>query len=191
MAVMPTLPVALSAVGTLALGAVQRLSQGLPFADVLRGGGRSNSSAAPSDAANAIATQSPELALAHPNRLADLEKVRRETEAALQRFGQSARQRLGKAGIDLSLPIDLQSDGHGGVLASGDHPQRAFIEQLFGDNPDLARAFHELLQRLYSMRPLDPTENGQPTDAWDATRISLVLKGEEATVQFNDPAAAI
>lgn len=44
-------------------------------------------------------------------------------------------------GIGTNPPAELTSDSEGNVCVKGDHPQKAKIEQLFADHPDLANDF--------------------------------------------------
>lgn len=44
-------------------------------------------------------------------------------------------------GISLSPPVELTTDGEGSVRVKGDHPEKAKIEQLFADNPELSNDF--------------------------------------------------
>ena len=45
-------------------------------------------------------------------------------------------QRLSAAGIDLTIPIELRTDGTGGVAVDDPHPQRAEIEQLIATDSE-------------------------------------------------------
>ncbi|MCE5269976.1 hypothetical protein LLH00_01675 [bacterium] len=49
-----------------------------------------------------------------------------------------------RAGIDTSTEISLTTGYDGSVLVSGEHPDKAKIEKLFADNPELANRFREV-----------------------------------------------
>lgn len=54
------------------------------------------------------------------------------------------RQLFESAGIDTSKEIRLKMAGDGSIVVSGDHPQKAEIERLFRENPDLRNQFAEV-----------------------------------------------
>jgi hypothetical protein len=67
-----------------------------------------------------------------------------ELHDELDAFGRRLRARFAAAGIDVSVPIQLKSDGRNGVIVAGSHPQRAEIEQLFAAGSELTSTFHYL-----------------------------------------------
>jgi hypothetical protein len=54
------------------------------------------------------------------------------------------RQQLAAAGISLSQPVELTSNGAGGIAVAADHPQRAAIESVLGSDFLLEHDFNQL-----------------------------------------------
>jgi len=80
-------------------------------------------------------------------------------EQAVERFRESAYQRLTAAGVDLSQPIELQSDGLGGIQVAGEHPDRALIEQTLSGDLNLQQQFRSLAEKYAQANPsLDPRD---------------------------------
>src|SRR5262245_46454572 len=69
--------------------------------------------------------------------------------AIQQRIGE-LRQRiarhLAEAGIQLSQPVELISDGQGGIAVAGSHPQQSAIEEALNSDVLLERDFHRLVE---------------------------------------------
>jgi hypothetical protein len=57
---------------------------------------------------------------------------------------QRIQQQLATAGIQLSQPVDLVSNGQGGIAVAGPHPQQAAIEEVLGSDVLLERDFNNL-----------------------------------------------
>ena len=74
------------------------------------------------------------------------ESLKRRIEQLAERI----RQQLEAAGIDMSQPLSLTSDGLGGISA-GDHPQRAAIESLLESDVLLLRDFERLADEHQSL----------------------------------------
>jgi hypothetical protein len=53
-------------------------------------------------------------------------------------------QQLAAAGISLSQPVELTSNGAGGIAVAADHPQRAAIESVLGSDYLLEHDFNQL-----------------------------------------------
>jgi hypothetical protein len=51
---------------------------------------------------------------------------------------------LAAAGINLSQPLELTSNGQGGIAVAGSHPQQAAIEEALGSDVLLERDFNQL-----------------------------------------------
>ena len=137
-------PVALgSAIGAAALtfgrGAVGAAGKGLSFAAELLGGGSSQSDAAQES------TQAADAAI----------KLR--CHELSERIGRQ----LTAAGIPLSEPVDLVSNGQGGIAVASDHPQRAAIEAALGNDV--------LLERDFNMLSGDYEEFSQSNGAGDSS----------------------
>ena len=69
-------------------------------------------------------------------------------QAALKLRADELRQRierqLAAAGIQLSEPVELISNGVGGIAVAGSHPQQAAIEEALGSDVLLERDFNQL-----------------------------------------------
>lgn len=69
-------------------------------------------------------------------------------KAALQQRTDALRaqlqQQLSAAGISLSQPVELVSNGQGGIAVAGAHPQQAAIEAALGSDVLLERDFNQL-----------------------------------------------
>ncbi len=70
--------------------------------------------------------------------------LRRFVERELKEFVSELQQRLARAGIDTSIAVDLKANVRGEVVVNGSHPQRAEIEAIFSENPELAGRFRQL-----------------------------------------------
>jgi hypothetical protein len=57
---------------------------------------------------------------------------------------QRIQQQLAVAGIRLTQPVDLVSNGQGGIAVAGPHPQQAAIEEVLGSDILLERDFNNL-----------------------------------------------
>lgn len=142
-------PVAMgSAIGAAALtfgqGAVGAAGKGLSFAAELLGGGSGQSDAAKDS------TQAADAAI----------KLRcRELS---ERIGRQ----LTAAGIQLSEPVDLVSNGQGGIAVASDHPQRAAIEAALGNDV--------LLERDFNMLSGDHEEFAQSNGAGDSSPTLII-----------------
>jgi hypothetical protein len=57
---------------------------------------------------------------------------------------QRIQQQLAVAGIQLTQPVDLVSNGQGGIAVAGPHPQQTAIEEVLGSDILLERDFNNL-----------------------------------------------
>jgi hypothetical protein len=71
------------------------------------------------------------------------EKEREQLQQRIEALTARIKQQLAEAGIDVTQPLTLTSDGLGGIAAA-DHPQRAAIEELLGSDYLLLRDFDRL-----------------------------------------------
>ena len=116
----------------LAKTAVQAVNQGLSFAAEL-----AKSATADGNATDEEASRLAELRSDHAARIAEFaDRIRRELEAA---------------GIDLEEPIEVTSDGLGGIALASDHPQRAAIQELLATDVLLQRDFQRLADEQESL----------------------------------------
>ena len=89
---------------------------------------------------------------AEPLEVADM---RRDYDQKLAGLESRLQVEFAKAGIETSPPFQLQTDTEGKVRVAGDHPQKAQIEQLFADNPDLRDDFAEVNAKADFLRAAD------------------------------------
>jgi len=59
-------------------------------------------------------------------------------------FTERIRRHLAAAGVKLAQPVQLISDGLGGIAVAGSHPQQAAIERAIGSDVLLERDFNRL-----------------------------------------------
>ena len=110
---------------TLGRGAAGAVGNGLSFAaELLRAAGGASSTQQSSNDASAAAT--------------DAFKLR--IDAMQQRI----QQQLATAGIQVTQPLELISNGQGGIAVAGSHPQQAAIEEVLGGDVLLERDFNNL-----------------------------------------------
>jgi hypothetical protein len=124
-------PVAVgSAIGAAALtvgrGAVGAVGNGLSFAaELVRA-----ASGGSADAAQAQGRQA--------------EAAKAAIKSRTDELRQRVEQQLAAAGVQLSQPVDLVSNGQGGIAVAGPHPQQAAIEEAVGSDVLLERDFNQL-----------------------------------------------
>ena len=73
------------------------------------------------------------------------------------------RRQLASAGIDLFEPVELVSNGQGGIAVAGPHPQQAAIEEALGSDVLLERDFHLLATDHRDLAEQLPTAALPPT----------------------------
>jgi hypothetical protein len=109
---------------TLGRGAASAVGNGLSFAaELLRAAGGSSSTEQASDVSAAAQ-----------------KALKPQIDAMQQRI----QQQLTAAGIQLTQPVDLVSNGQGGIAVAGPHPQQAAIEEVLGSDILLERDFNNL-----------------------------------------------
>jgi hypothetical protein len=106
------------------------------------------------------------------SRLQDAALRARELRDETAEFAEQLRSKLAAAGIDVTSPLELKTDGQQ-VLLDDPHPQRAKVEALFAADAELANAFHELAA-AYS------------TDATIRSRLDPYRLGGEFRLQISD-----
>jgi hypothetical protein len=110
---------------TLGRGAASAVGNGLSFAAELLRSASGTSSTAKS-AADASASQQKALEL-------QIDDMQRRIQ-----------QQMATAGVQLMQPVELVSNGQGGIAVAGPHPQQAAIEELLGSDILLERDFNNL-----------------------------------------------
>jgi hypothetical protein len=122
-------PLALSsAMGAAAVGgrlAAAAVGDGLSFAAELLRGATGGPAATPTGGAEVI-------------------HLREDLAERIASLAGRIRQHLVAAGIELSQPLELVSDGLSGIAVAGAHPQQAAIEQALGNDVLLLRDFDRL-----------------------------------------------
>ena len=110
---------------TLGRGAASAVGNGLSFAaELLRAAGGGSSSAEQTSDTSAEAQKA----------------LQSQIDAMQQRI----QQQLAAAGIQLTQPVELVSNGQGGIAVAGSHPQQAAIEEVLGSDILLERDFNNL-----------------------------------------------
>jgi|SRR5262245_8996690 len=110
---------------TLGRGAASAVGNGLSFAaELLRAASGGSSSTEPTADASATAQKAFQL--------------------QIDEMQQRIQQQLVAAGIQLTQPVELVSNGQGGIAVAGPHPQQAAIEEVLGSDILLERDFNNL-----------------------------------------------
>jgi len=73
--------------------------------------------------------------------------IKQRTDALRQRI----EQQLAAAGIQLTQPVDLVSNGTGSIAVAGSHPQQAAIEEALGSDVLLERDFNQLAGNYHEL----------------------------------------
>ena len=84
-----------------------------------------------------------------------VEDIRGNYEQNLAGLRDRLRQQFAEHGIDTSSEIRLQTASDGSVFVAGDHPQKAEIEQLFVDQPQLRDRFVQVDAQASFMRAVE------------------------------------
>jgi hypothetical protein len=112
-----------------------------------------------------------------------IEQLRQQTQSAKQNFLKLMNQKLREAGIDPSVAINLQTDSQGNVSVTNDHPDKAMIEALFGEDPDLKQSLEQLSTSATALRDAQqPKAAAMGTNA-DQT-LNLTLRGTDVEIAF-------
>ncbi|HVV99736.1 MAG TPA: hypothetical protein VHB77_05330 [Planctomycetaceae bacterium] len=111
---------------------------------------------------------------------ARIEQLRQQTLAAKQTFLKLMNQKLREAGIDPSVAINLQTDSSGNVAVTNDHPDKAMIEALFGEDPDLQQSLEQLSKSATALRD---AQQPQAAGTGDQT-LNLTLRGTDVEIAF-------
>lgn len=90
--------------------------------------------------------------------------------------------RLAAAGIDASLPFELRLNGRGRVDEISGHPDRAYIEELFLDDPALTAKFQELNHRVREEEQQQRALSLHPTRAPEPV---VVVEGPRLKMRFD------
>jgi hypothetical protein len=161
---MPVVPVAglSSSIASSATSVGSRLAS--PFASML--GQAASQGASPTTSAAASATSA----------------LQQQANAALDGFRKQFQALLIANQIDISQPIQLQSDGLGGVDVSADNPDAGHIKSLLQSRPDLVAQFASLNQQFAALRAADPT---QSNSAQQNTKFGVTFSGQQATIAFS------
>ena len=110
---------------TLGRGAVGAVGNGLSFAAELMRATSGTTSAAERPVDSSIA-------------------AKKAIQQRIDELQQRIQQQLAATGIRLSQPLELVSDGAGGIAVAGPHPEQAAIEEVLGQDVLLERDFNML-----------------------------------------------
>jgi hypothetical protein len=139
--------IAPAAIGTAALtfgrGVLSTAGKGMSFAaELLQGASGSSSNSQASPAKND-----------------QLDTLKQRMADMQQRIGQQ----LAAAGIQLTQPVDLVSNGQGGIAVAGPHPQQAAVEEALGSDVLLERDFNQLAGDYQELQPAASDGDMPPT----------------------------
>jgi len=147
---------------TLGTSALAAASRGLSFAAELARG--ASSSPANADQPGTTANATPASAGTATDQAADLMRQR-------------ICQRLSEAGVQLSQPVTLVSNGQGGIAVMAPHPQQAQIEETLGSDMLLEHDFNQLASQAASS--VAPSSDGQP-----AAGFSLIVSPPDTGMRY-------
>jgi hypothetical protein len=99
------------------------------------------------------------------------------TDQAADVLRERITQRLSEAGVPLSQPVTLVSNGQGGIAVVGPHPQQAQIEEALGSDLLLERDFNQLASQVASSAA--PASDGS-----SAAGFSLTVSPPAAGLRF-------
>ena len=160
--------------GNVAVQAISRLSDSLPFAQIFQGDAASHSAANTSSESTALRID-PETRVQYE---AMLQNIRRMRDELHQKIGAELQQR----GINLDEPIAVTQDGDGRLLESSGSWDRAEIEQMLEENQALAHEFRELFRHVQTLRRTGLSAHGLPDDT-EPTPVRLWMEEDRAAIQ--------
>ncbi len=99
---------------------------------------------------------------------------------ALAAFRQQFQSLLAANNISTSQPIQLMSDGHGGIDIAPGAPNASQIKSLLQNHPEITSQFASLSQTFLSLRAADPTQAASAQNI-----LNVTLSGSQATVSFS------
>ncbi len=107
------------------------------------------------------------------------------TQANLAAFSTELRKVFSENGIDTTQEIDLKTNELGKIEAANDHPDKAKIEALFEENPELAAQFQQLSSSATAEQLNSKSAAAQYAQASTAsTQFHLVMQNETARTYF-------
>jgi len=156
--------IAPAAIGTAAIafgrGVLSTAGKGMSFAaELLQGAGGSSSNSQ-----------------ASPPKNDQLDSLKQRMADMQQRI----QQQLAAAGIQLTQPVDLISNGQGGIAVAGPHPQQAAVEEALGRDVLLERDFNQLAGDYEELL------SGTPTDDMPATLTIGIPKSRAISLADSD-----
>jgi hypothetical protein len=162
MGLSPLLPIAGAAFGSLADKALDKITDGPSFLEVLQGSLGINDS---------VPTEEKKAA----EEAVSINELTEQLEA----FIRKVQQKLAATGYDASFPVELKGDGRGGIVLEHPHPDRTAIENLLSDDGELGEEFHRLAQEFAAAR-----EHHGPWASRDAKDFRLRLDKTGAHVDL-------
>ena len=108
-----------------------------------------------------------------------LTHVHRLAQRRLDEFLVEFRGSIASEDIDWSEPIELKSDGRGGVILARTRPDRAALEDYFASTPGLAAAFHRLAAAVTTAAKIQ-LPSGRRLDG----EFRLIVSQSDAEIRF-------
>jgi len=107
----------------------------------------------------------------------------KKAQLALNAFHQRLMQLMANSQVDTSQPIELQSDGQGGVQVAGNNLDADKITSILNDHPELVAQFQSLAQTFGQLRAGDPTQAAD--DALHPPVFGITINGQQAQATFS------
>jgi hypothetical protein len=106
-----------------------------------------------------------------------------KAQNALNAFHQTLLKLMADGQVDTSQPIQLQSDGLGGVQVAGNNPDADKITAILNDHPELVAQFQALAQSYGQLRAADPTLAA--ADTLHPPVFGITINGQQAQATFS------
>lgn len=108
----------------------------------------------------------------------DVEDYRKQLES---QFSSAVKSDLTEMGLDPDIEFNLVLDANGDLSVISDHPDKAYIEQYFADNPEMVDVF----KHIQALSNLKKAQQRAPEQAAEYTRnMKLSLQAEAVQAFF-------
>jgi hypothetical protein len=161
--------------GNVAVQAISRLGNSLPFAQIIQGGANDPQRAG-SPAESTALRIDPETRIQYEAMLQNIRRMRDELHEKIEA-------ELQQRGVNLDEPIAVTVDGDGRLLESSGSWDRAEIEQMLEENQALAHELRELFRHVQTLRRMGLSVHGQPADT-EPTPVRLWMEDDRAAIQI-------
>ena len=118
------------------------------------------------------------------NQPLNVSRIKTDAAEQVSRFQQQLVRLFAEQGIDVENGVQLQLDSLGKVRVVGDHPQKAEIESLFVQHPDLADSFRGLSARATLLKAIEETTSSQHADSIAAPKVDTSASHSDASPRF-------